>query len=104
MTYPFPPLRSLPKGLLQPSQTCTHVCSLSGVWDRAHLIPPWAAAAAELCSSVCSLTHSRAFVFISSLKQTLLQQSPGEKGEHGPGRRQLCCSDLTGSDTMAGGQ
>lgn len=34
-------------------------------------MPPWVAAAAELCSSVCSLTHSRAFVFISSLKQTL---------------------------------
>lgn len=33
-----------------------------------------------------------------------LQQSPGEQAERGPGRRQLCCSDLTGSDTTAGGQ
>lgn len=68
MTYPFPPLRSLPKGLLQPSQTCTHVCSLSGVWDRAHLMPPWAATAEPTCAR---LAHSRAFVFVSSLRQTL---------------------------------
>lgn len=33
-----------------------------------------------------------------------LQQSPGEQGERGPGRRQLCCSDLSRSDTVAGGQ
>lgn len=60
---------------------------------------------------VCVQPHSLQSFCVYQLPKTdtgaaarCLQQSPGEKGERGPGRRQLCCSDLTGSDTTAGGQ